>query len=408
MKRLLSVCLSLCIMVSVFVSFDITASAKTTIKKTTVSVSNAASGVNVSWKKVSGAKSYKVYRKAPGAKKYSAVKTTNNKTVKYLDKKVSAGKTYSYQVVAVNGKTKSTSKAKSIVRLLAPKNVKAQAYVKNTDCSMDYSDLLGNSSYDDYDFNVRGIRLTWTKSKGANKYDIYAKEGNSKKYSKIDTVGNVSSYVDEEAYDVGNYYYKVVARKNTSTSASSAVKKIYYVPETEVMALPLTGGTSVQWSTVSGCDGYKLYRSPNGKKGTYSLIDKFAKNKSSYLDKSANQLGKTYYYQIVVYKGSTNSIGMTVKSKYQAGATINVGVGKTDDTIKKLVQQEIKESGGDLTMKDYQEYFKITPQNTGIATISSDFVVTGVKQGTTKAKIQVQIPMIGVTQELGFILINVK
>ena len=95
MKRLLSICLSLCIMVSVFVSFDITASAKTTMKKTTVSVSNISSGVNVSWKKVSGAKSYKVYRKASGAKKYSVVKKTNSKTVKYLDKKVSAGKTYS-------------------------------------------------------------------------------------------------------------------------------------------------------------------------------------------------------------------------------------------------------------------------------------------------------------------------
>ena len=88
MKRLLSICLSLCIMVSVFVSFDITASAKTTLKKTTVSVSNTSSGVNVSWKKVSGAKSYKVYRKASGAKKYSVVKKTNSKTVKYLDKKV--------------------------------------------------------------------------------------------------------------------------------------------------------------------------------------------------------------------------------------------------------------------------------------------------------------------------------
>ena len=104
MKRLLSVCLSLCIMVSVFVSFDITASAKTNLKKTTVSVSNTSSGVNVTWKKVSGAKSYKLYRKASGAKKYSVVKKTNNKTVKYLDKKVSAGKTYSYQVVAVKGK----------------------------------------------------------------------------------------------------------------------------------------------------------------------------------------------------------------------------------------------------------------------------------------------------------------
>ena len=48
MKRLLSVCLSLCIIVSVFVSFDITASAKTNLKKTTVSASNISNGINVS------------------------------------------------------------------------------------------------------------------------------------------------------------------------------------------------------------------------------------------------------------------------------------------------------------------------------------------------------------------------
>ena len=136
MKRLLSVCLSLCIMVSVFVSFDITASAKTNLKKTTVSASNISNGINVSWKKVSGAKSYKLYRKASGAKKYSVVKKTNSKTVKYLDKKVSAGKTYSYQVVAVKGKETSKSKTKSITRLLAPKNVKVQSYASKTDCTL--------------------------------------------------------------------------------------------------------------------------------------------------------------------------------------------------------------------------------------------------------------------------------
>ena len=191
MKRLLSVCLSLCIMVSVFVSFDITASAKTNLKKTTVSASNISNGINVSWKKVSGAKSYKLYRKASGAKKYSVVKKTNSKTVKYLDKKVSAGKTYSYQVVAVKGKETSKSKTKSITRLLAPKNVKVQSYVKNPDCTIDVDDVLSSGSLDDFDDNIYGVKITWTKSKGANKYDIYRKVGNGK-LSKIKTTGNVS------------------------------------------------------------------------------------------------------------------------------------------------------------------------------------------------------------------------
>lgn len=409
MKRLLSICLSLCIMVSVFVSFDITASAKTTMKKTTVSVSNTSSGVNVSWKKVSGAKSYKVYRKAPGAKKYSAVKSTNNKTVKYLDKKVSVGKKYSYQVVAVNGKTKTTSKAKSIVRLLAPKNVKAQAYVKNTDCTVDYSNIIGGNFDDDSPYSVSGIKLTWTKSKGATKYDIYNKFNNQKYYYKVASTKNVSTYIDEQTYDAGTYYYKIVARNGSSTSAYSTVKKIVYVPNVTVSATAVTSGMKVQWDTADGCDGYKLYRSPNGKNGTYSLVSKFDKNKDSYLDKNV-QLGKTYYYMIVAYKGSANSVGMTVKAKYQAAMTINVNVGETNDSIKKEVEATLKvfnkESDTKMTFEEFSSMFKIVSQNSSIATVSSDYIITGVSKGTTKAKAQVSL--LGMTEEVGFILINVK
>ena len=65
MKRLLSVCLSLCIMVSVFVSFDITASAKTNLKKTTVSASNISNGINVSWKRFPVQKAINYIEKHP-------------------------------------------------------------------------------------------------------------------------------------------------------------------------------------------------------------------------------------------------------------------------------------------------------------------------------------------------------
>ena len=401
MKRLLSVCLSLCIMMSVFVSFDITASAKTNLKKTTVSASNTASGVNVSWKKVSGAKSYKVYRKASGAKKYSVVKKTNNKTVKYLDKKVSAGKTYSYQVVAVKGKETSKSKTKSITRLLAPQNVKVQSYVKNTDCTVDPSSGSGVVNFTD---NLMGIKITWSKSQYANKYDIYRKT-NKGKFKKIDTVGNKSTYVDEDVYNVNTYYYRVLARKNTSTSAISDTKKINYVSYTDIAATPLAGGMAIGWSIVYGCDGYKIYRSPNGKADTYSLVNTVEKNKIKWVDKNVH-LGKTYYYKIVVYKGSLNSVGMTVKAKYKADETINVKVGKTNDYIKKEAQKVVKESEGDITMKDLISMVKITPLNTKVAKVSSDFVITGASKGSTKAK--VILTYFGMSEEAGFILINVN
>ena len=419
MKRLLSVCLSLCIMMSVFVSFDITASAKTNLKKTTVSASNISNGINVSWKKVSGAKSYKVYRKASGAKKYSVVKKTNNKTVKYLDKKVSAGKTYSYQVVAVKGKDYSKSKTKSITRLLAPKNVKVQSYVKNNYyVDKSYIDIDSAKLFVDDpgepDNNVMGVKITWTKSKGANKYDIYRKIVGGK-FEKIKTTGNTSAYVDEDiyyidddSYKVKKCYYKVVARRSKSTSSSSTVRKITYIDPMKVSTESYASGMFLGWGySVNECiDGYKIYRSTNGKNGKYSLIAKLSKNTLEFTDKNV-EFNKTYYYKIVAYKGSLNSVAIITKTQYKPMKTVNVSVGATDDSVKKSFEKAIKRSDlGDTTVDDLKPYLRFTSLNKKIATISRDFVVTGVSKGQVKAKFDLLLD--DKSYEAGFILINVN
>ena len=421
MKRLLSVCLSLCIMVSVFVSFDITASAKTNLKKTTVSASNISNGINVSWKKVSGAKSYKLYRKASGANKYSVVKKTNNKTVKYLDKKVSAGKTYSYQVVAVKGKDYSKSKTKSITRLLAPKNVKVQSYVKNNYyVDKSYIDIDSAKLFVDDpgepDNNVMGIKITWTRSKGANKYDIYRKIVGGK-FEKIKTTGNTSSYVDEDiyyidddsySYKVKKCYYKVVARRSKSTSSSSTVRKITYIDPMKVSTESYASGMFLGWgySVNEGIDGYKIYRSTNGKNGKYSLIAKLSKNTLEFTDKNV-EFNKTYYYKMVAYKGSLNSVAIITKTQYKPMKTVNVSVGATDDSVKKSFEKAIKRSDlGDTTVDDLKPYLRFTSLNKKIATISRDFVVTGVSKGQVKAKFDLLLD--DKSYEAGFILINVN
>ena len=419
MKRLLSVCLSLCIMMSVFVSFDITASAKTNLKKTTVSASNISNGINVSWKKVSGAKSYKVYRKASGAKKYSVVKKTNNKTVKYLDKKVSAGKTYSYQVVAVKGKDYSKSKTKSITRLLAPKNVKVQSYVKNNYyVDKSYIDIDSAKLFVDDpgepDNNVMGVKITWTKSKGANKYDIYRKIVGGK-FEKIKTTGNTSAYVDEDiyyidddSYKVKKCYYKVVARRSKSTSSSSTVRKITYIDPMKVSTESYASGMFLGWGySVNECiDGYKIYPSTNGKNGKYSLIAKLSKNTLEFTDKNV-EFNKTYYYKMVAYKGSLNSVAIITKTQYKPMKTVNVSVGATDDSVKKSFEKAIKRSDlGDTTVDDLKPYLRFTSLNKKIATISRDFVVTGVSKGQVKAKFDLLLD--DKSYEAGFILINVN
>jgi len=49
---------------------------------------------------------------------------------------------------------------------------------------------------------------------------------------------------------------------------------------------------------------------------------------------------------------------------------------------------------------------KITSLDESIATVSDDYVVTGVSAGQVKAKAQVS--MLGMNEEIGFVQINVK
>ena len=62
----------------------------------------------IQWKKVEGVSGYTVYRQNPGKRRYKKVRTiTKGKTVKWTDKKVKPGKTYTYVVKSykkINGK----------------------------------------------------------------------------------------------------------------------------------------------------------------------------------------------------------------------------------------------------------------------------------------------------------------
>ena len=66
----------------------------------------------LNWKKVKGAYRYRIYRKAPGKKKYKKVATVKKSKRSWTDKHAAVHKTYRYQVKAVakNGKVLAESK----------------------------------------------------------------------------------------------------------------------------------------------------------------------------------------------------------------------------------------------------------------------------------------------------------
>lgn len=70
------------------------------------SVENINGGVKVTWKKLSGAKSYEIYRKT-GNGTSSRVASVGSSAVSWTDKKVSNGTRYTYTIYGVNGNVKS-------------------------------------------------------------------------------------------------------------------------------------------------------------------------------------------------------------------------------------------------------------------------------------------------------------
>lgn len=74
------------------------------LNQTTVKVKNKSKGVQISWKRVQGAKGYYVYRKTPGASKWKLYKKVSN-ALSTTDTKVKNGSKYIYSVAAFAGQS---------------------------------------------------------------------------------------------------------------------------------------------------------------------------------------------------------------------------------------------------------------------------------------------------------------
>ena len=165
-----------------------------------------------------------------------------------------------------------------------------------------------------------GVKITWSKESGADKYYVYRKTGSSGKYSKIATVkGNSKiTYTDKSAKSGKKYYYYVKAVNEAGSSSASGSKSIYYLADTTLSTPKSTkSGVTLKWKKVTGAEGYQVYRKTGS--GSYSKIATVKGNsKVTYTDKKAKK-GKTYTYKIKAYKSKTYSAysnAKKIKDKY--------------------------------------------------------------------------------------------
>lgn len=252
-------------------------SAVKSIKCTTAAPSLSISRVNgkpkLSWKAVSGATKYWIYRSADGKnfKYYDSTTKTS-----YTNSGAASGTKYYYKVKAVatvNGKSvaSSYSYAKSLVCTPATPNV---------------SITSANGK----------PKLSWNAVNGATKYWVYrSTDGKNFKYYDSTTK---TTYTNNSTTVGTRYYYKVkavVVNNGTSyASAFSSAKSMVVRTAAPTLKTAAPEGTpSLSWNAVNGATKYWVYRSTDGKEFKY--YD--STTKTAYTNKSVDA-GKTYYYKV--------------------------------------------------------------------------------------------------------------
>ncbi|MDD6354742.1 MAG: fibronectin type III domain-containing protein [Oscillospiraceae bacterium] len=140
MKKLLAITLSLIMTISSFGTFPLFAYADDNVitvnesllassslaKPTGVkSTAKSAGSIKVTWKKVSGAKGYYIYRSTSKSKNYKKVAALKGgSTTSYVNKSLSSGKTYYYKVRAYSGKKTSSYSSASYAKTKSKKSSK--------------------------------------------------------------------------------------------------------------------------------------------------------------------------------------------------------------------------------------------------------------------------------------------
>ena len=258
-------------------------------------VYNNTSTIALSWNKVDNADTYRIYRKT-GSGNWALIKTLGGNSTYFADTTAKRGVTYTYTVRAGNGGSYSSYYPQGTT-------------MKSIDAPMNIN--LEN--------RVSGVMISWNKCVGADGYYVYRKTA-SGSWLRIATVkgnGNLS-YLDTAAKSGQNYTYTVKAFSGSyhSTYVLNGVSIKFLATPKISSARSLSTGVNLKYNTVSGSQGYYIYRKTVN--GTWSLIGTVKSGTAStYVDKTAKK-GVSYIYTVRAYNGSTRS------SFYSNGNTVKV------------------------------------------------------------------------------------
>lgn len=234
------------------------------------------SGNYLKWKSVKYADFYRVYRKQNGSDYEKIADVT---TCEYTDKTVVRGEEYTYTVRAFDEEcySKRNKNGVDLIYLAPPK-------ISNTPETLEDN----------------RIKISWEAVKGAEKYRVYRKTADAKKYTRIATVGeDVLEYTDKASKKDGEtYIYAVKAVNGTNAGVLSNKNEITLFGVQKPAVSCAKEVVTVKWNAIENATDYKLFKKNSD--GQFDLVYSGA-DALEYVDTDVST-GNKYTYSLVVEK----------------------------------------------------------------------------------------------------------
>ena len=242
-------------------------------------------GFKISWSEVTGADGYVVYRSTPSAGKTKVGECAGKSTTYFTDSGLQSGVTYTYTVTAVNNLgTESIESAGLSAMYIAKPEID---YVKNV---------------------AGGVEICWTKTDGAQFYNIMRRLKGETEWKKIASrsASLDTCYKDTTVEDGKEYEYDVNSATDIYVSSSSASgESIVYVKTPVFSSVTNTvNGIELKWPANSRATKYVIYKRAIG---IDSALSEYAEvSSTTYVDTNVEP-GKIYTYSIKVCTNNGDS-----------------------------------------------------------------------------------------------------
>ena len=328
-------------------------SAKTSLKTPKITKAESVNGgVKISWGKVNGAVKYRVYYK--GSKGWTRLADTTSTA--YTDKAVSSGKNYTYTVRCISAD--------------------AKRFTSGYDSKGTTAKYIATPEISKLESVNGGVKISWNKSNGAEKYRIYYK-GRKGWTRMVDTTS--TSYTDKAVSSGKNYTYTVrcisTDAKRFTSGYNGKGKSIKYVAAPKISKTEVTyNSVKISWGKVNGAEKYRVYVK-NGKSWT-RIADTTS---TTFTDNNVNA-EKTYTYTVRCINSSATKFTSGYDSK---GITVtapvkpSVNLDRTSLTLTKGKTYMLK-----ATVTGTNKAVSWSSSNSSVASVDKNGKVTAKTKGT--------------------------